>query len=98
MNLHTKKELETQAQEVFNQYPDETKCFAREDGNIFFSENHANLDKGKLKIYEIEKFSETPKVVAPKVIVPKAVTPEVDKTLGLDGKNPELRDATNTSK
>ena len=41
MNLHTKKELETQAQEVFNQYPDETKCFAREDGNIFFSENHA---------------------------------------------------------
>lgn len=53
--IYSKKELKAKAQEVFEQYPSEDKVFAREDGNIFFNENLAELDKGKMKIYPLEK-------------------------------------------
>ena len=53
--VYSKKELKAKAQEVFEQYPSEDKVFAREDGNIFFNENLAELGRGKLKVYPFDK-------------------------------------------
>lgn len=74
MKTYSKKELEAKALEVFEQHPAQDKVYAREDGNIFFSENYAELDKGELKIFPIDREVkvETPKVDAKKVIAPKA--------------------------
>ena len=55
MKTYSKKELEAKALEVFEQHPAQHKVYAREDGNIFFSENYAELDKGELKIFPIER-------------------------------------------
>jgi hypothetical protein len=53
--VYSKKELKAKAQEVFEQYPSEDKVFAREDGNIFFNENLAELGRGKLKVYPFDR-------------------------------------------
>jgi len=53
--VYSKKELKAKAQEVFEQYPSEDKVFAREDGNIFFNENWAELGRGKLKVYPFDR-------------------------------------------
>ncbi len=53
--VYSKKELKARAQEVFEQYPSEDKVFAREDGNIFFNENLADLGRGKLKVYPFDR-------------------------------------------
>ena len=53
--VYSKKELKAKAQEVFEQYPSEDKVFAREDGNIFFNENLAELGRGKLKVYPLDR-------------------------------------------
>lgn len=53
--VHSKKELEAMAADVFARYPEAEKLFAREDGNIFFDENSAGLGRDKMKIYEFEK-------------------------------------------
>ena len=53
--LYSKKELKAKALDVFEQYPSEDKVFAREDGNIFFNENMAELERGKMKVYPFEK-------------------------------------------
>lgn len=55
MKTYSKKELEAKALEVFEQHPAQDKVYAREDGNIFFSENYAELDKGELKIFPIDR-------------------------------------------
>lgn len=83
MKTYSKKELEAKALEVFEQHPNQDKVYAREDGNVFFSENYAELDKGELKIFLIEREvkAEAPKVdtkkaTAPKAAAKKAVTPK----------------------
>lgn len=75
MKTYSKKELEAKALEVFEQHPAQDKVYAREDGNIFFSENYAELDKGDLKIFPIDR---EVKVEAPKVDTKKIVTPVVE--------------------
>lgn len=55
MKIYSKIELIALAFEVLTQYPDENKVFARNDGNIFFSENLAELGKGKLKVYPLDR-------------------------------------------
>ncbi|WP_051604423.1 hypothetical protein [Flavobacterium sasangense] len=90
--VYSKKELKAKAQEVFEQYPSEDKVFAREDGNIFFNENLAELGRGKLKVYPFDRSDivKTDKAVedidvdaeivveAPVVETPKVETPVVD--------------------
>lgn len=75
MKTYSKKELEAKALEVFEQHPAQNKLFAREDGNIFFSENYADLDRGKLNVFPIEREI---KVEAPKAETKKATTPKAD--------------------
>lgn len=58
MKTFSKKELEAKALEVFELHPNQDKVYAREDGNIFFSENYAELDKGQHKIFPIEREKE----------------------------------------
>ena len=55
MKTYSKQELEAKALEVFEQHPNQDSIFAREDGNVFFDEHYANLDKGKLKVYPFER-------------------------------------------
>lgn len=55
MKTYSKQELEAKALEVFEQHPNKDSIFAREDGNVFFDEHYANLDKGKLKVYPFER-------------------------------------------
>lgn len=54
-NTYSKKELEEQSLEVIKKYTEENEVFAREDGNVFFSENHAQLECGKLKIFKFTR-------------------------------------------
>lgn len=79
MKTYSKKELEAKALEVFEQHPAQDKVYAREDGNIFFSENYAELDKGELKIFPIDREVkvEAPKGDDKKVIAPKEDTKKV---------------------
>ena len=51
MKTYSKIQLIAMALEVFAKYPQEDKVFAREDGNIFFSENHADLERGKMQVF-----------------------------------------------
>ena len=90
--VYSKKELKAKAQEVFEQYPSEDKVFAREDGNIFFNENLAELGRGKLKVYPFDRSDivKTDKAVedidvnaevindTPAVDAPKVEAPVVD--------------------
>lgn len=94
MKIYSKKELKAKALEVFEQYPSEDNVFAREDGNVFFSQNLAELDKGKLKVYHFEKSDivkvdvntidvnaetvEAPKVETPVGDAPKVEAPVVE--------------------
>lgn len=94
MKIYSKKELKAKALEVFEQYPSEDNVFAREDGNVFFSQNLAELDKGKLKVYHFEKSDivkvdvntidvnaetvEAPKVETPVGDAPKVEAPKVE--------------------
>jgi hypothetical protein len=89
MKIYSKKELKAKAFEVFEQYPSEDNVFAREDGNVFFSQNLAELDKGKLKVYHFEKSDivkvdvnnidvNAEKVEAPVIETPKVEVPVVD--------------------
>ena len=55
MKTQSKKELQAAAQKVFNDYPAANEVYAREDGNIFFSENHADLGRGKMKVYNFQR-------------------------------------------
>lgn len=55
MKTYSKEELQAKALEVFEQHPNQDSIFAREDGNVFFDEHYANLDKGKLKVYPFER-------------------------------------------
>lgn len=55
MKTYSKQELETQTLEVFEQHPKQDTIYAREDGNIFFDEHYANLDRGKLKVYPFNR-------------------------------------------
>ena len=64
MKLLGKIALMVLAADVFAQYPEEQKVFAREDGNIFFMENYAQLNRGKLKIYPIERTELTVQIAA----------------------------------
>lgn len=113
MKTYSKKELEAKALEVFEQHPAQDKLFAREDGNIFFSENYADLDRGKLNVFPIEreikveapkaetKKATTPKAAASKEVKDIKVTAETvipNATLGKDGKNPENRQTTQSEK
>lgn len=102
---YSKKELEAKALEVFEQHPNQDKVYAREDGNVFFSENYAELDKGELKIFPIEREvkaeaqkADTKKVTAPKATAPKAaakkaVTPTDVKNIKVTAKT-VIPDAT----
>lgn len=45
--VYKKSELEALAKETFKQYPDAKKVYATVDGNVFLSENRANLNAGK---------------------------------------------------
>jgi hypothetical protein len=80
---YSKKELEAKALEVFEQHPNQDKVYAREDGNVFFSENYAELDKGELKIFPIERevkaevpAAATTKATTTKATAPKAAAPK----------------------
>jgi len=59
---------------VFEKNADVNSLYAREDGNIFFNENYANLDAGKLKIYEVtrQEAMESQKPTAPVTKTPTA--------------------------
>lgn len=89
--VYSKKELNAKALEVFEQYPSEDKIFAREDGNIFFNENWADLGRGKLKVYPIDRSDiiktekavedidvKDPVIETKKVETPKVETPAAD--------------------
>jgi hypothetical protein len=77
MKTKSKSELIAMAVDVFENYPDQDTCFAREDGNIFFSENHSELGKGELKVYIFERseLAKQPKNQTPKVETPKTAEP-----------------------
>lgn len=69
MKTKSKAELIELAVAVFENHPDQDSCFAREDGNIFFTENHSLLGKGDLKIFTFERniiVTETPKLAVAK--------------------------------
>ena len=103
MKLFSRIQLIALALDVFKQYTQEDTCFAREDGNIFFTENYAELGRGKMKVYtflksEIEPTNAELGVDAKKAITPvaanskKATAPvKADATLGKEGKSPETR-------
>ena len=55
MKTYSKEDLQAKALEVFEQHPNQDSIFAREDGNVFFDEHYANLDKGKLKVYPFDR-------------------------------------------
>lgn len=103
MKIYSKKELNAKALEVFEQYPLEDKVFAREDGNIFFHENLAELNRGKMKVYPFDKNNivKTDTAVDDTDLdekineAPVVEAPVVDKTLGKDGKSPETRKSNN---
>lgn len=85
MKTYSKQELEAKALEVFEQHPNQDIIFAREDGNVFFDEHYANLDKGKLKVYPFERADivkadvKKIKVVDATVITAKAKTTNAAK-------------------
>lgn len=103
MKLFSKIQLIALALEVFKQYAQEDTCYAREDGNIFFTENYAELGRGKMKVYtflksdieatSVEPAADTKKAITPVVTSPKKVTTSVkaDATLGKQGKSPDTR-------
>jgi hypothetical protein len=102
MKLLSKIQLIVLALEVFKQYPDQDKCYAREDGNIFFVENHSELGRGKLKVYALDKADITPTksndATPAKPVEAKVETAEkkADSTIGKDGNNPETRTTKET--
>lgn len=84
MKTYSKIQLIAMALEVFAKYPQEDKVFAREDGNIFFSENHADLERGKMQVFPFtrEEMVKEANVKEAKVIAfktTKEVTPKVKK-------------------
>ena len=103
MKLFSKIQLIALALEVFKQYAQEDTCYAREDGNIFFTENYAELGRGKMKVYtflksEIEPTNTELGADAKKAITPVATnskkvtaTEKADATLGKEGKSPNTR-------
>jgi hypothetical protein len=100
MKLLSKIQLIALATAVFKQYPDRDKLFAREDGNLFFEENHSELGRGKLKVYALDKADIDPTktddskpVKAKETVEPAKKT---DTTIGKDGKNPETRTSKET--
>lgn len=81
MKTYSKKELEAQAVAVFEKYPNADQVYAREDGNIFFSENLADLGRGKLKIYLIDRNAkDAAKKVAESTVAPKLAVVGATKT------------------
>ena len=95
MKTYSKKELEAQAVAVFEKYPNADQVFAREDGNIFFSENLADLGRGKLKIYPIDRNAkDAAKKVAESTVAPKLAVVGATKTntpAATGAKTPETR-------
>lgn len=53
MKTYSKVQLIAMAVQVLVNNPDENTVFAREDGNIFLSENYAQLEAGNMKIYPL---------------------------------------------
>lgn len=107
MKLLSKIQLIALALEVFAQNPDQETCFAREDGNIFFTENYAELGRGKMKVYtfsksELNDTKSEPKAdasaAAPSLKdVKKVDAPATaDATTGKEGKSPDTRTAKQT--
>lgn len=103
MKLFSKAQLIALALAVFKQYTDEDTCYAREDGNIFLTENYADLGRGKMKVYtflksDIEATTEAPATDAKTATTPTATTAKkgatpvkADATLGKEGKSPDTR-------
>jgi hypothetical protein len=87
MKIYSKQELDAKALEVFEQYPDQDKVFARQDGNVFFSENLADLDKGKLKVYPLER-SNIVKVDIKEIEVTAKIVKHVAKVESVKDKAP----------
>lgn len=87
MKTYSKEELQAKALEVFEQHPNQDSIFAREDGNVFFDEHYANLDKGKLKVYPFDR-ADIVKVDVKKIKVVDAtvVTEKAKVTTAAKGK------------
>ena len=92
MTKYTKKQLIEMAAMYVAQYPNESKIFATEDGNFFFSKNHCenHARAAKIEKFEIDLKSEvgSPKLAAKKLKEDSPVAEAKARVLELDLEKP----------